>query len=82
VVVGFFMMSVVGDITGEDVVTAAPAFLTLILMPLTFSITQGLVWGILTYVLLNTAVGRLRQIPLALWMVAVGCAAVLVADYL
>jgi AGZA family xanthine/uracil permease-like MFS transporter len=82
VVVGFFMMSAVGDITGEEVVTAAPAFLTLILMPLTFSITQGLVWGILTYVLLHSAVGRVRQIPLALWMVAVGCAAVLVADYL
>jgi hypothetical protein len=40
------------------------------------------VWGILTYVLLHVAVGRLRRIPLALWMVAVGCAAVLVADYL
>ena len=82
VVVGFFMMSAIGDITREDAVTAAPAFLTLILMPLTFSITQGLVWGILTYVLLHVAVGRLQRIPLALWMVAVGCAAVLVADYL
>lgn len=82
VVVGFFMLSAVGDIAREEVVTAAPAFLTLILMPLTFSITQGLVWGILTYVLLHVAVGRLRRIPVALWMVAVGCAAVLVADYL
>ncbi|HEU5055272.1 MAG TPA: NCS2 family permease [Kofleriaceae bacterium] len=82
VVVGFYMLRAIGDVAHEDVVTAAPAFLTLVLMPLTFSITQGLVWGILTYVLLSCAVGRWREIPVALWMVAVGCAAVLVADNL
>lgn len=82
IVVGFFMLQAARDLAGGEVMDAAPGFLTMILMPLTFSITQGLVWGILAHVLLHSLVGRARQIPLTLWLVAAGCAAVLIADHL
>ncbi|HUS62945.1 MAG TPA: NCS2 family permease, partial [Kofleriaceae bacterium] len=80
VVVGFFMMQSVRELVGEDLVVAAPAFLTMILMPLTFSITQGLVWGILAHVVLQTIAGRARSLPITLWFVAAASAAVLVAE--
>lgn len=80
VVVGFFMLQSVRELVGEDLVVAAPAFLTMILMPLTFSITQGLVWGILAHVVLQTIAGRARSVPITLWFVAAASAAVLVAE--
>jgi AGZA family xanthine/uracil permease-like MFS transporter len=80
VVVGFFMMQSVRELVGDDVVVVAPAFLTMILMPLTFSITQGLVWGILAHLALHAIAGRARRVPITLWFVGAGCVAVLVAD--
>jgi AGZA family xanthine/uracil permease-like MFS transporter len=80
VVVGFFMLQSIADIDHADIVVAAPAFLTLVLMPLTFSITQGLTWGILLHLALHLATGRAREIRLTLWLIGAGCVAVLVAD--
>jgi AGZA family xanthine/uracil permease-like MFS transporter len=80
VVVGFTMLRAITEIDHDDLVVAAPAFLTLVLMPLTFSITQGLTWGILLHLALHITSGRARTIPLALWLIGAGCAAVLAVD--
>ncbi|PJE97619.1 MFS transporter [Streptomyces carminius] len=64
VVVGFMIMaSNVRDIDWSDHTVAVPAFLTLISMPFTYSITNGIGIGVLSYILLRTATGRFRGIP-------------------
>ncbi len=58
VLVGFLMMSDIGKIDFSDTTEGLPAFVTLILMPLTYSISIGLGFGFLSYVLLKFAHGR------------------------
>ncbi|MFC7218767.1 NCS2 family permease [Streptomyces polyrhachis] len=63
VVVGFMIMaSNVRDIDWSDAVIAVPAFLTMVMMPFTYSITNGIGVGVLSYVLLKAATGRLREV--------------------
>ena len=70
VIVGGLMMSSLAEIPWEDVCTAFPAFLTLVTIPLTFSIANGLACGIITYVIVNVARGRGRQVPVAAYILA------------
>ena len=70
VVVGGLMMSAIGEIAWDDVCTAFPAFLTLITIPLTFSIANGLACGIVSYVLIHLACGRARQVPWPAYLLA------------
>lgn len=70
VVVGGLMMSAIGEIPWDDVCTAFPAFLTLITIPLTFSIANGLACGIISYVLIHLARGRARQVPWPAYLLA------------
>jgi AGZA family xanthine/uracil permease-like MFS transporter len=57
----------------EDLI---PSFLTLVLIPLTFSITQGLLWGMISHVLLYLAAGRYRELSIYTWIMA-GLSAIL-----
>ncbi|MEU7593921.1 NCS2 family permease [Streptomyces sp. NPDC039022] len=72
-VVGFLIMSAnVRDIDWSDFTIAVPAFLTIISMPFTYSITNGIGLGVLAFILLRTATGRFKEIP---WLLnAVGVA--------
>jgi len=70
VVVGGLMMSAIAEIPWEDAATAFPAFLTLVTIPLTFSIANGLAWGIISYVLIHLAQGRGRQVSWAAYILA------------
>ncbi|MEU7147376.1 NCS2 family permease [Streptomyces sp. NPDC045456] len=72
-VVGFLIMSAnVRDIDWSDFTIAVPAFLTIISMPFTYSITNGIGMGVLAFILLRTATGRFKEIP---WLLnAVGVA--------
>jgi AGZA family xanthine/uracil permease-like MFS transporter len=79
VVVGMFMLAHVRELRFDDLTTGLPAFLTMVLMPLTFSITEGLVWGILAHLVLAVVAGRARQVPRTLWVVGLCCVGVLVA---
>ena len=58
VVVGFLLMRQVADIDWGDLEIAIPAFLTIVLMPFTFSITNGIGAGFLVYVLIKAFRGR------------------------
>ena len=70
IVVGGLMISAVADIPWEDVCIGFPAFLTLITIPLTFSIANGLGCGIIAYVTLHLARGRSRELPAVSWILA------------
>jgi AGZA family xanthine/uracil permease-like MFS transporter len=70
VFVGFLMMSQVSKIDFDDVEEGLPAFLTLALMPFTFSITIGIGAGFISYVLLKVARGKARQVHPLMYVVA------------
>ncbi len=71
VVVGFLIMSSnVREIDWSDPTVGVPAFLTMVSMPFTYSITNGIGIGVLAFVLLRTATGRLREVPWLLNAVA------------
>jgi len=70
VVVGFMIMAAnVKEIDWSDSTIAVPAFLTMIAMPFTYSITNGIGLGVLSYLLLRVATRRVRGIPLLLAVV-------------
>jgi AGZA family xanthine/uracil permease-like MFS transporter len=70
IVVGFLMMRMVKDIDFGDLVTAIPAFLVILVIPLTMSISRGIGIGFIGYVALQTMCGRPREVPVAMWALA------------
>jgi adenine/guanine/hypoxanthine permease len=70
VVVGFLMMQQIRGISWEDPEIAIPAFLTIVLMPFTYSITVGIGAGFVSYVLIKVVRGKSAQVHLLLWVVA------------
>ncbi len=62
IVVGSMMVSVVGEIAWSDPEVAIPAFLTMMTIPLTFSIANGLAFGFTAYSLLKILRGKLREV--------------------
>lgn len=69
VVVGLFMFRNIKKIPLDNWADIVAAFLTIILMPLTYSISMGLTFGILAWVLMNIAAGRARDISVVMWVV-------------
>ena len=69
-IVGFLMMTQIKDIDWTDVTIALPAFLTIILMPFTYSIAVGIGAGFITHVVLKVATGKSKSIHPLLWVVA------------
>lgn len=67
VVIGAMMMGAVRRIRWDDYAEAIPAFLTIVVMQFSFSITDGIAWGFISYALLKVATGRARDLH---WMVA------------
>ena len=70
VFVGFLMMSQVSAVDWDEIEDGFPAFLTIVLMPFTFSITNGIGAGFLAYVLIKAFLGRWREPGLLLWIIA------------
>lgn len=66
VLVGVFMMKPVVKINWNELHEAFPAFLAMVLIPFTYSITQGIIWGFLSWTVLHILTGRAREISLAL----------------
>ncbi|GAA0077267.1 NCS2 family permease [Clostridium sp. CTA-5] len=71
VVVGLFMMQNITKIDFYDYTEAIPAFLTIILMPLTYSIATGLMFGVVSYVLFNFFCGKKEKISVTLIILAI-----------
>ena len=71
IAVGIFMMRGIGDIDFYSFEEGVPAFLTFVLMPLTFSIAKGLAFGFIAYVLIKLLVGKIKECDPILVLVAV-----------
>ena len=71
VLVGVFMMDSIGKINLSDISEALPAFVTIIMMVLTYSIANGIILGLLCYVLLKLFSGRHKQITLTMYILAI-----------
>ncbi len=71
VLVGFLMMQQVKGISWDDVDIAIPAFLTIVLMPFTYSITVGIGAGFISYVLIKVVKGKAAAVHPLLWVISV-----------
>lgn len=71
IIVGMLMMGAVVKINFEDVTEAIPAFLAIVMMPYTYSIAEGIVFGMLSYVLLKVFTGRQKEISPVMYVLAV-----------
>jgi adenine/guanine/hypoxanthine permease len=70
ILVGVSMFQSVSTINFSSIEDALPAFVTVVLIPLTLSITQGILWGFLLHALLYAVAGRAREVSLALWVLS------------
>ena len=82
IMVGAAMFTSIGKINFSKIEEGVPAFLTLILIPLTFSITQGILWGFISHVGLYLMVGRRRDIHPVMYALAVVSVGLLVLERL
>ncbi|MCO4794059.1 MAG: NCS2 family permease [Bacteriovoracaceae bacterium] len=73
VLVGVFMMKPVLDIKWDELDEAIPAFLAMLLIPLTFSISNGIIWGFLSYTVCKLASGKAKDISGFLYVINILC---------
>lgn len=71
VMVGFLMMNVVGDIDFDNPIDGIPAFMTIIGIPLTYSISIGIGLGFISYVLVSACTGKIKDVKPLTWLVVV-----------
>lgn len=64
VIVGLFMIETIKEIDLEDYTEAVPAFLTIIMMPFAYSISDGIVFGVISYIALKLFTGKYKDISL------------------
>jgi AGZA family xanthine/uracil permease-like MFS transporter len=62
VIVGAMMMKQAGDINWDDKEMAIPAFITMVLMPFTYSIADGIAWGLISYVAIKVGMGKMDKL--------------------
>ena len=70
VIVGYFMMQTVGEISWRDPAIGIPALLTIVMMPFTYSITNGVGAGFLAYVVIKVLQGKFREVHPLMYVVA------------
>ena len=70
ILVGLFMMSPIKDINLDDYTEAIPAFLTIIMMPFAYSIAEGIVFGMVSYVVLKVATGKSKDVSIVMYVLA------------
>jgi len=81
ILVGVSMFQSVTRVPFDRPEIALPAFATLILIPLTFSITQGILWGFILHAVLHAVAGRARAVTPAAWTLAAVSIALLVIEH-
>jgi adenine/guanine/hypoxanthine permease len=81
ILVGASMFQAVSRVPFDRLEIAVPAFATLILIPLTFSITQGILWGFILHAALHVVVGQARQVTAAAWALAAVSVGLLVIEH-
>ena len=71
VIVGVMMMGPVVKIDWDDFSESIPAFITVLMMPVAYSISDGILLGVISYVLLNACAGKFKKISPTMWVLAV-----------
>lgn len=71
IIVGLFMISSVININFQDMSESFPAFITILMMPFSFSIAHGIVFGMLAFVLIKTLSNRVSQVSATMWVIFV-----------
>lgn len=69
ILVGLFMLEPIKEMDLTDYTEAIPAFITVIIMPMTFSIADGIAFGMITYVIIKLASGRAKDVHLAAYII-------------
>jgi len=80
ILVGATMFATIGGLDFSSIETSLPALVTVVMIPLTFSITQGILWGFILHALLYAITGRRREVPAMLWTLAVISAGLLMLE--
>ncbi|MFU2359355.1 MAG: NCS2 family permease [Bacteroidales bacterium] len=70
VIVGLFMLSPIKDIDLDNYAESIPAFITIVMMPLTYSISDGILCGVIAYVAINIICGNFKKLNLTLYILA------------
>ena len=81
ILVGVSMFQTITRVDFDRPEIALPAFATLILIPLTFSITQGILWGFILHAVLHTVAGRVTDVGAAAWGLAAVSVVLLVIEH-
>lgn len=71
VVVGVYMFKNVKEIDFSDFEVAVPSFITIVIMPLTYSISTGLSLGFMSYVIVAIAAGDIKKVKPTMWVIAI-----------
>jgi AGZA family xanthine/uracil permease-like MFS transporter len=70
IIVGFLMMTCVSRIQWDDLTEAIPAFLAIIVMPMTLNITEGIAFGFISYSVLKLVAGKGREVHWIIYLFA------------
>ena len=70
IIVGVMMMPSIKNIHWEDYSKAIPAFVTIIMMPLAYSISDGILLGVISYVICHAVSGQFKKISITMWVLA------------
>ena len=71
ILVGVMMMSSIKDVDFNDFSECVPAYITMIVMPLAYSISDGIMLGLISYVVLNALSGKFNKISIMMWILAI-----------
>lgn len=71
ILVGVMMMSSILDVDFNDFSECIPAYITMVVMPLAYSISDGIMLGLISYVVLNALTGKFKKISIMMWILAV-----------
>ena len=71
VIVGVMMMNPIRNIDWNDYSEAIPAFITAVMMPLSYSIAHGILLGMISYVVINACSGKFKKISVTMWVLSI-----------
>ena len=71
IVVGYMMLSSCADVDWSDAAEAVPAFLAIVAMPFTYSISDGIMFGVISYTVINALCGNFKRIHWIMYLLTV-----------
>ncbi len=71
IIVGLFMISAVAKINFNDMSEGLPAFLTIVFMPFTYSIAEGIVFGMLSFAFIKVCSGKHKDVSITVYVIAI-----------